>query len=121
MNQSSAIDWMLMAWRKYADFSGRARRKEYWMYILGYVIVSVVLAIIGSILSTSLLGYAFMLVALVPSIAVGIRRLHDTERSGWWMLLGLIPLGGLVLLVFFVMEGTRGNNAFGPDPKAGEA
>lgn len=121
MNQGSAIDWMLIGWRKFADFSGRARRKEFWMFVLGSVIISVILSIIGAIIHTSFLSYIYSLVALVPSIAAGVRRLHDTNRSGWFILLGLIPLVGLVLIYFYVLEGDRANNQFGPDPKAGEA
>lgn len=121
MNQGNAIDWMLMGWRKYADFSGRARRKEYWMFVLGNVIISIILSIIARIIGTEFLSYIFMLASLCPSIAAGVRRLHDTDRPGLWMLLALIPFGAFVLIYFFVLEGTRGNNQFGPDPKAGEA
>jgi uncharacterized membrane protein YhaH (DUF805 family) len=91
------------------------------MFVLGNVIISVILSIIGGILGTSVLSYIFGLVALVPGIAAGVRRLHDTDRPGLWMLLALIPFGAFVLIYFFVLEGTRGNNQFGPDPKAGEA
>lgn len=114
------MEWMLMAWHKFADFSGRARRKEYWMFVLGVVIVSVVLQIIDGIVGTApYLAGLFSLAALVPSIAVGVRRLHDQDKSGWFMLLGLIPLVGIVLLVFMCLEGTSGPNQYGPDPKAG--
>lgn len=119
------MEWMLMPLRRYAEFSGRSRRKEYWMFVLGYVIVAVVLNIVEGILGlTGMVGpygpltALFMLAILVPSIAVGIRRLHDTNRSGWWLLLGLVPLiGAIVLIIFFVSDGTSGDNQYGPDPK----
>lgn len=92
---------------KYFTFSGRASRSEYWFFaLLGFII--------GLIPGLNLLG----LVLFIPSLAVTVRRLHDTDRSGWWMLLALIPLiGGIVLLVFMCLEGTRGPNRFGADPK----
>jgi len=120
------MDWMLMPLRRYAEFSGRSRRKEYWMFVLFQIIVGVVLGIIeGAVgLSGTIAGaygplsLLFGLAMLIPGIAVGIRRLHDTDRSGWWLLIALVPLiGAIVLIVFFVMDGTRGPNRFGPDPK----
>jgi uncharacterized membrane protein YhaH (DUF805 family) len=120
------MDWMLMPLRRYAEFSGRSRRKEYWMFYLFCIIVAVVLSVIEGILGlTGMVGGVygplttiFLLGILIPSIAAGIRRLHDTDRSGWWMLIGLVPLiGPIVLLVFFVSDGTNGPNKFGPDPK----
>lgn len=120
------MEWMLLPLKRFADFQGRSRRKEYWMYTLGIVIVAIVLSVIEGILGLSgMVGGVYgplttllLLVTLVPSLAVGIRRLHDTDKSGWFMLLGLIPIvGGIVLLVFYCSEGTRGPNRFGPDPK----
>src|SRR4051812_18383749 len=105
---------------KYADFSGRARRSEYWYWTLALLIAYVVLFILAAIAKPFLfLLIVFYLAILVPSIAVGARRLHDTDRSGWWLLLGIVPFGGLVLLVFFCMEGTPGPNSHGADPKGG--
>jgi uncharacterized membrane protein YhaH (DUF805 family) len=124
----SPIDYMMTPLRKYADFSGRARRMEYWMFFIGYVGASVIASLLDGILGMSgMIGGAYgpvslllLLGFLVPSIAVGVRRLHDRDMSGWFMLLGLIPLlGGLALLVIFFLEGTRGDNRFGPDPKGG--
>ena len=115
MNQGNAIDWMLIGWRKFADFSGRARRKEYWMFVLGNVIIALILGVIGGIIGTRLLSNIFSLVSLVPSIAAIVRRMHDVDKSGWFC---LIPIYNLVLAC---TEGTRGNNQYGPDPKAGEA
>ena len=120
------MDWMLMPLRRYAEFSGRSRRKEYWMFTLLMLIAGIVSGTIEGILGiNTMVGGIYgplttllILGTIVPSISVGIRRLHDTDRSGWWLLIAVIPLiGGLILLFFFVSEGTRGANRFGPDPK----
>lgn len=117
--QELIMEWYLKALRQYADFSGRARRKEYWMFTLVSVMISVVLAILDSVLTTGFLGLLYALAVLLPSLAVGARRLHDTGRSGWWQLIGIIPLvGAVVLIVFFAAEGERQPNAYGPDPKS---
>jgi uncharacterized membrane protein YhaH (DUF805 family) len=123
------MEWATLPLKRYAEFSGRSRRKEYWMFVLLTFGLYIVAAIIDGILGLGgsiggAYGPLMLIVALgllVPSIAVGIRRLHDLDKSGWWLLIALIPfVGGIVLLVFFVMEGTRGPNRFGADPKAGE-
>ena len=128
------IEWGLMPLRRYADFSGRSRRKEYWLFVLLTLIVTIGVTLIGGILFGSgdnqeaggllalplmgLLGLIW-LALIVPSIAVQVRRFHDQDKSGWLVLLNLIPyLGALVVLVFMCLEGTRGPNRFGPDPKA---
>jgi len=111
--------------KKYAVFSGRARRKECWMFALWNAIIvivaSVVLGIIGSIIQYPgivYLVYLYDLAVLIPAFAVGARRLHDTNRSGWWLLIGLVPLvGAIVLLVFMIMDGQPGDNKYGPNPK----
>lgn len=103
----------------YANFSGRARRSEYWYFVLFNIIISVVAALVDQLLM-SVLGFGFIgiiisLGLLIPGIAVGVRRLHDTDRSGWWLLLGLVPLiGFIVLIIWFATEGTKGDNRFGP-------
>ena len=119
------MNWYLEVLKKYADFNGRARRKEYWMFFLFNVIISIALLIVDGILGTSavpgtmgLLGVIYLLALLVPGIAVAIRRLHDTGRSGWWILIGLVPfVGGIVLIVFLVQDSTPGDNQFGRNPK----
>lgn len=114
------MNWFLHVVRdNYANFQGRARRQEYWMFVLFYIIGAMIVSVIDKMLFNSqILSGIYGLALLIPSIAVGVRRLHDTERSGWWMLLALIPvLGGLVLLVFMCLEGTTGANRFGNDPK----
>ena len=121
------MKWFLEAVKNnYANFSSRARRSEYWYFILFYLLIYIVLMIIDNVAGLQLgeagigiLGLLFTLAMLVPSISVGVRRLHDTGRSGWWLLIGLVPLiGGLVLLWFYVQEGVRGSNQYGADPKA---
>jgi uncharacterized membrane protein YhaH (DUF805 family) len=120
------MEWMLMPLKRYAEFSGRSRRKEYWMFVLGVFIAAIVLSIIEGALGLSgmvggvygPLTTIFFLAVLIPSIAVQIRRFHDQDKSGWFLLLALIPfVGGLIVLVFMCLEGTRGPNRFGPDPK----
>jgi len=104
---------------KYADFSGRAQRSEYWYFFLFLVIVDIVASVLDSALfgDFSVLYLIVTLALIVPSIAAGVRRLHDTERSGWWLLIGTIPvIGAIVLIVFFCQRGTVGPNQFGPDP-----
>ena len=119
------MNWVKEAFGKYATFEGRSRRKEYWIFTLFCVVVAVVLTSIDSVTGTygrsagvGLLSGLFYLAVLVPSLAVTVRRLHDTDRSGWWVLLSLIPvLGGIVLLVFMCIDSQPGANRFGPNPK----
>ena len=130
------MHWMLMPLRRYADFSGRSRRKEYWMFVLFNLLISLavwtllaLLYILGLsetammavmmpvFILYGLIGLAFV----IPGLAVTVRRLHDVDRSGWTILLGLIPLvGAIILIVFYCSEGTAGLNRFGPDPKAAD-
>jgi len=119
---------MFAALKKYAVFTGRARRKEYWLFVLLYIIALVVTTVIDAFTGTldpmSGIGILSGLVYLgffVPGIAVIVRRLHDIDKSGWWALIMLVPLiGGIALLVFMCLDGTKGDNRFGPDPKADE-
>ena len=119
------MNWYLEVLKKYATFNGRARRKEYWYFALFNFIISIVLMVIDGVTGTlnaevgiGMLGGIYTLAILIPSIAVSIRRLHDTDRSGWWLLIVLIPfIGAIVLLVFTVLDSTPGENQFGPNPK----
>ena len=98
----------------------RARRTEYWMFVLFNFIISAGLGIVDTVVDPKarLLGGLYGLAVLVPGIAVGIRRLHDTNRSGWWLLIGLVPIiGAIVLIYFFVQDSQPGDNAYGPNPK----
>lgn len=104
--------------KQYVNFEGRARRQEYWMYILFYFIFYVGALIIDSVIGLGLIALIYSLALLLPSISVAARRLHDTGRSGWWQLIALIPLiGAIVLIVFMVQDSTPGDNKYGPNPK----
>lgn len=124
------MEWMLLPLKRYTDFSGRSRRKEYWMYLLGVIIAAILISIVEGVVGLSgmvggvygPLTVIFLLAIIIPSIAVQVRRFHDQDKSGWFVLLGLIPfVGGLIVLVFMCLEGTKGPNRFGPDPKGSEA
>ena len=121
------MDWYLEVFRKYAQFSGRSRRKEYWMFTLFNILASVSLGIVDGILGLGDMGFGLLsgiysLAVIVPSLAVSIRRLHDTGRSGWWLLIALVPiLGAIALLVFMVQDGEPGPNRYGPNPKEADA
>lgn len=110
------MNWYLEVLRKYAVFVGRARRKEYWIFVLGNVIIGFVIGLVMGIAGANPNGVnvpvlLFQLAILIPSLAVGVRRMHDTDHSGWWL---LVPI---VNLVFAVSAGTHGSNRFGVDPK----
>ena len=113
------MNWYIKALKQYVDFSGRAQRMEFWMFALFNFLISLGLAIIDMVLGLGILQPLYALAVLLPAIAVGVRRLHDTNRSGWWLLISLIPLiGAIILIVFWVQDSQPGDNAFGPNPKA---
>ncbi len=130
------MQWMILPYRRYAEFSGRSRRREYWMFVLFTVLVSVAIDVLFGTpdyrrvgmsvgFSTELSGTGgiihnlFGLASFIPGLAVAVRRLHDQDRSGWLLLLAFIPiLGWFALLVLMCLDGTRGRNRFGPDPKS---
>ena len=119
------MNWYLEVLKKYAVFSGRARRKEYWMFFLFNIIIVVVLGFIEGVIGLapesdqSVLAMLYSLAVFLPGLAVGIRRLHDTGRSGWWLLLAIIPIvGAIILLVFLVQDSQSGENQYGLNPKA---
>jgi uncharacterized membrane protein YhaH (DUF805 family) len=106
------MDWYLIALKKYAEFNGRSRRSEYWYFFLFNIIISFGLGFIGGMLRIGdILSNVYTLALLIPSIAVGIRRMHDVDKSGWYI---LIPIYSLILAA---TEGTKGDNQYGPDPK----
>lgn len=115
------MNWYIDAMKKYSDFSGRARRKEYWFFVLFNIIIGITLGFIGGVTGSSLiqlLSGLYSLAVIVPGIAVSVRRLHDTGRSGWLLLLSLIPLiGALILIVFMVQDSMPLQNSYGPNPK----
>jgi uncharacterized membrane protein YhaH (DUF805 family) len=117
------MNWYFEVLRKYTVFEGRARRAEYWWFVLFNIVISAAIGIVDTVLhlrvnDAGLLGSLYSLAVLIPSIAVAIRRLHDTNRSGWWLFLVFVPLiGGIVVIVWLATEGTPGPNQYGPDPK----
>ena len=127
------MEWMLMPYRRYADFEGRSCRMEYWMFTLFTVLVGaalVILMVAGGVASSGngeqagplfWIGIAAIVIwglaSIIPSIAVQVRRFHDQDRSGWMILLGIIPyVGSIIVFVFMCLEGTRGANRYGADP-----
>lgn len=119
------MEWYLNAFKKYTVFSGRARRKEFWMFVLFNVIFSIVAVVIDNMLGLAndntgygVLSGLYSLAIILPSLAIEIRRLHDIGKSGWWIFIALIPLvGSIWLLVLLATEGQPGENQYGPDPK----
>jgi len=123
------MNWYLEVLKKYAVFNGRARRKEYWYFFLFNLIISIALMVIDGMTGTfspeagmGLLGGIYMLALLIPGIAVMVRRLHDTNRSGWWFWIVLIPLIGVIVLsVFLVSDSKSEENKYGVNPKLATA
>ncbi|WP_323100212.1 DUF805 domain-containing protein [Intrasporangium sp. YIM S08009] len=119
------MEWYTKVLQNYVGFSGRARRTEFWMFALFNAIIAGVLNVLWRVTDVGVFYWLYVLYAVavfLPSLAVGVRRLHDTNRSGWWILIGLIPIvGAIVLIVFYATEGNRGANQYGEDPKAIES
>jgi uncharacterized membrane protein YhaH (DUF805 family) len=125
------VNWYLEVLRKYAVFDGRARRKEYWMFTLISILISMALGFaagfVGAAMGLSstaitMLALVYSVAVLIPSLAVWTRRMHDTGRSGWWFLLILVPIiGAIALLVFSVQDSEPGTNAYGKNPKTSMA
>lgn len=121
------MKWYLKCLKQYFDFSGRARRKEYWLFCLFNIIFAIILEIIDTvtgltfsvnIFELGILGTSYALLLLIPGLAVCVRRLHDIGKSGWFYLIGLIPLvGAIIVLIWFCKEGEHKTNKWGPDPK----
>ncbi len=122
------MGWFFLAWQRFAEFGGRSRRMEYWMYTLFYFIILIALYLgifgfglahlqaLGAICTFLSIAYAF--VAFIPGLACAVRRLHDSGKTGWWILLGIVPVADIVLLVFLCLDGDAGENRYGPNPKA---
>ncbi len=112
------MNWYMEVLKKYAEFNGRARRKEYWMFILFNIIIALVLGAVSGMLDAQILVMLYSLAIIVPSLAVAVRRLHDTGRSGAWIFISLVPVvGGLIFLYFMVIDGQPGDNQYGANPK----
>ena len=120
------MSWFFLALQKYAVFSGRSRRSEYWYFMLFYLLIFVALVFLDNGLGTynrksdvGLFSTLYALLMLLPSFAVAARRLHDMGKSGWWQLIAIIPfIGGLVLIAFLIRDSQAGQNKYGPNPKA---
>jgi len=121
------MKWYLMAWKRYADFEGRASRMEYWMFTLIHAVIFLALEVAFLALSAlhlSAIGiplflacFIYALAAIFPGLSVSVRRLHDLGKSGWWMLFALVPLGAFILMVFFTFGSEPGSNQYGLGPK----
>ena len=119
------MNWYLKCLKQYADFNGRARRKEYWMFVLFNIIISFVLGLVDRLFGTfsskagiGILGVLYSLAVLIPGLAVTVRRLHDIGKSGWMILIGLIPfIGTIWFLVLMLLDSNPGENKYGPNPK----
>jgi uncharacterized membrane protein YhaH (DUF805 family) len=131
------MEWMILPYKRYADFEGRSRRLEYWMFTLFYVIVAMVLLLLaiipaagadatgeptGEMSAVSVIFFVlfglFVLGSFIPGLAVQVRRFHDQDKSGWLILLNFIPyLGGFIVFIFMCIDGTPGENSYGPSPK----
>lgn len=129
--------WLTLAFRRYFDFRGRSRRKEFWMFVVATLLLVIVAGFVDGLLGYGSVQTAagpgaygvsarsegpvsglLMLALVIPSLTVAIRRLHDADHRGWWVLIGIVPLiGWIILLVFYCTEGTRASNRFGSDPK----
>lgn len=121
MGQKGGIvmEWYISVLKKYAVFQGRARRKEYWMFVLFNFIIAVVLSILSRVAGIfGIVSALYSLAVLIPGLAVCVRRLHDIGKSGWWLFLVLVPLvGSIILLVWYCKDSEEGENDFGPCPK----
>jgi uncharacterized membrane protein YhaH (DUF805 family) len=117
------VDWYLKVIKNYVGFTGRARRKEYWMFCLFYIIIGIAIAVVESVMGLSTafggpISSLYSLALFLPSLGVAVRRLHDTGRSGWWILINIVPiLGWLVFLYFMVQDSQSGANKWGANPK----
>ena len=112
------MNWYFNVMRNYLNVDGRARRTEYWMFMLIYIGMLVAASLLDNLLGTGILGGLVALVHLIPSITVGVRRLHDINRNGWWLLVSLVPLIGWIIAIYFaVKEGDAGSNTYGANPK----
>lgn len=113
-----------LAFKRWNDFDGRSSRPEFWFFVLFCFLVNLVIVALSTVLGQGIgdmLSTIFFIVALLPNIAIGIRRMHDIDKSGWWILLPLIPLIGLIAFVYFAAQpGTKGTNRFGKEPRIGQ-
>ena len=115
------MNWYLAVVKNYAGFEGRARRKEFWMFLLFNALFNLFAVIIDGVLGIKIISTVYGLAILVPSLAVAVRRLHDIGKEWYWIFIGFIPLAGPIwLLILYTKEGIRGDNEFGQDPKTAD-
>jgi uncharacterized membrane protein YhaH (DUF805 family) len=113
-----------LAFKNFANFQGRSSRGAYWWFILADILISFVLGFVDGLLfgargTFGILSGLWTLATIIPSLSLGFRRMHDVDKSAWWLLIGLVPILGLVLIYFAAQPGTRATNNFGPDTEAG--
>lgn len=129
MNNEIIVNFTNIVKNNYANFDGRARRKEFWYFVLANIAISIIFSVLAGIFATfsstlaTIIYIIYGIVALgliIPGIAVGVRRLHDTNKSGWFLLLSVVPFGNLYLLYLYVLEGDKYDNTYGADPKTNE-
>ena len=118
------MEWYFKALKKYADFSGRAQRAEYWYFVLFNTIIVIILTILDGVLGLydmrsgfGVLSGIYQLAVFIPSLAVSVRRLHDIGKSGWWLLVGLIPIVGFIILIVWFATDSKEDNKYGQNPK----
>ena len=114
------MEYFLDAFKQYATFTGRATPRQYWMFVLFYVIAIILLTVIDLVVGTMVLSGLFSLAAMIPSLSIAARRLHDTGRSGWWQLVLFVPLIGLIVMLVFLVQDSHDDNQYGPNPNAAE-
>ncbi|MCD8552385.1 DUF805 domain-containing protein [Seleniivibrio sp.] len=112
------MEWYLKVWRDWLDFKGRATRTEYWMFTLFNVVIMALISFIGYFIDTDLIDLLYSLAVIIPAFAVSIRRLHDTNRSAWWLLIMLVPVIGFIVLLVFYCQDSREDNQYGRNPKS---
>jgi len=124
------LDSYIATFKKYAEFSGRATRSEYWTFVLGNIVVAILFGILGAIFTQisdvlggiiGLLYFVFAIGIILPQLGVLVRRLHDTGRSGWWYWISLVPLVGFIILLVFLLTDSTDDNEYGPNPKKAQA
>ncbi|MBW8698647.1 Inner membrane protein YhaI [Streptomyces sp. MBT84] len=111
------MHWIIDVFKKYAVFSGRARRQEFWVFFLFNLIATNVVTFVGRSIDSNIPLIVYTLVIALPLLGLAVRRLHDTDRSGWWFLLTFVPFGVIALIVFYATAGKPEDNEYGPNPK----
>ena len=111
------MEYFIDGLHKYADLMGRASRKEFWMFFLYYCLFFIGLLVLGALIGFPFIVLIYILGLMIPCISIAVRRLHDTSRSGWWILIKMLPLIGTIILIIFLVEDSHEENQYGPNPK----